>query len=41
MIKVNGMDIMVSRGDTLELEFNILGYEVQSEDTVVFSVKKQ
>lgn len=39
MIQVNNLDIMISRGDTFNVIFNLNGYTLDSNDTVVFSIK--
>lgn len=39
MIKVEGQNITVSRGDTLDVVFYIKGYNIENTDNITFSVK--
>lgn len=40
MLEINGNDIRISKGDTFDVTFELEGYELTAEDTVIFSVKK-
>lgn len=39
MIQIKGNDIYISKGDTLAVEFQVNGYQIQQSDTIIFSVK--
>lgn len=39
MLKVDGCNLTISQGDTLDLTFKVNGYQLQSGDIVTFSVK--
>lgn len=40
MIDIRENDIEISHGDTFDVIFQLKGYQIAKEDTVVFSVKK-
>lgn len=41
MVQVNKNDIRVSQGDTLDITFELEGYEIKNEDTLYFTVKNE
>ena len=40
LLKLDGNDIYISHGDTLDITFRVGGYKLQPTDKVIFSVKK-
>ena len=39
MLKLDGNDMYISHGDTLDITFRVGGYKLQPTDKVIFSVK--
>lgn len=37
----NKKNIRISKGDTLDIKFNVSGFEIKDTDTIIFSVKKE
>lgn len=40
MIVVDGNNIRISRGDTLDISFEVEGYEIKPTDKITFTVKE-
>lgn len=41
MLDINGRTITLSRGDTLDITFEVEGYIIQPSDKITFSIKKR